>query len=84
MANHRNTHPDPVEGCFGCKALGIGVQTLQSRHGADPVQRVPVVADDGPRRGRPTGHHTIHWDGRQDATVRAPAVAVRSSTNEIA
>lgn len=83
MADHRRTHPDPVDGCFGCKALTVGVATLRSRHGVDPVQRIQVMAEDGPFRGRVTGHHDIHWDGRQDATVRAPAVTVAAQATEI-
>lgn len=82
MASHRWKHPEPVDGCFGCKALGVGVQTLRSRYGPDPVRRMPVVADDGPLRGRPTGYHTQHWDGRQDATIHAPAVAMTARTSE--
>ena len=79
---HRDRHPEPVPGCFGCKVSRLGFQALRSRHGADPVQRVPVVADDGPRRGRETGHHDVHWDGRQDATVRAPTLTVQTTVRE--
>lgn len=83
MASHRDTHPAHVEGCFGCKALTLSVATLKIRHGANPVQRVTVIADDGPRAGRVAGEHTVHWDGRQDATVRPPTVAVRAAVHEI-
>lgn len=78
MALHQRTHPTPVDGCFGCHVVGVGVQTLQIRHGPDPTRRVPIVADRGPSGGRETGHHTHHWDGRVDATVRPDTVRVRA------
>lgn len=83
MADHRVAHPEDVEGCFGCKTYGIGFQGLQSREGKDPVQRVPVRADEGPAAGRPIGEHKVHWDGRQDAVVRAPTTVVKATTQEI-
>jgi hypothetical protein len=57
MALHTRTHPEPVDGCFGCKAIGVGVQALQIRHGADPTRRVPVVREVGPTRGTVGGYH---------------------------
>ena len=80
MANHRDTHPTDVDGCFGCKALGVGYQGLQSRQGADPVQVVPVRGDVD---GRRVGEQHEHWDGRRDATVTAPSVLVKMKTQEI-
>jgi hypothetical protein len=82
---HLDHHPEPVEGCFGCKVLGIGWQGKQSAAGgrrADPVERQPVVADDGPSRGRVVGAHRVHWDGRQDARVQAPTVRLKAKTTE--
>lgn len=82
---HRDHHPVPVEGCFGCKVSTIGWQGRQSAAGgrrSDPTRAVPVVADDGPRRGRQVGQHTEHWDGRQDAQVKAPLVRLKARTTE--
>lgn len=79
---HIESHPQPVEGCFGCRVSGVGVQTLQMRHGKDPVQKIPVVGDDGPRAGRTVGRHDEHWDGRRDATVYAPAMTIETKTRE--
>lgn len=42
-----------------------------------------VVTETGPRRGTVGGTQTEHWDGRVDCTVHAPAVAVKSTTQEI-
>lgn len=66
---HLLKHPSPVPGCFGCKTINIGVQTLQIKYGKNPVQQVPVVAEEGRRGGRVVGRHAVHWDGRQDATA---------------
>ena len=82
MAIHSDRHPEPVPGCFGCKVSRVGFQGLRSRHGADPVQRVPVVADDGPRAGRVVGRHDVHWDGRQDATAHAPTITASTTVRE--
>jgi hypothetical protein len=79
---HRDRHPLPVEGCFGCKVTGLGFQGLRSRQGTDPVQKVPVVADEGPRAGRTVGRSDVHWDGRQDATVFAPRTTIETKTRE--
>ncbi len=80
--HQRRTHPRPVEGCDACRWSSVGVQTLQIREGADPVRHVPVVAEEGPRAGRVVGEHVQHWDGRQDATVHAPAVAMKARVSE--
>ena len=82
MANHRDTHPQDVEGCFGCKALGLGVQTLKIRHGADPTRKVPVIREEGRSAGTVGGFHTHHWDGRQDATVHAEPVPIKLGMRE--
>lgn len=70
MALHERTHPEPVDGCFGCKAIGVGVDTGKTvrtiRHPATPDGAGATV--------------TQHRDGRQDVTVHAPRVAVRSRT----
>jgi len=76
--DHRVSHPEPVEGCFGCKVRNVGVQTLQIKHGKNPVQRVPVIADEGPRAGRAVGRHVVHWDGRQDAVAQPAPIRVET------
>lgn len=75
---HTESHPVPVDGCFGCRVRNVGVQTLQIKYGADPVQTVPVVTEDGAARGRVGGAHRVHWDGRQDATVKPPTLAMET------
>lgn len=77
-----HSHTTPQPGCFGCKVKTLGFQGLRSRHGGDPVQNVPVVADDGPRAGKTVGRQEVHWDGRQDSTVYAPQVALKTKTSE--
>jgi hypothetical protein len=82
---HRDHHPSPVEGCFGCKVLGIGWQGKQSAAGgrrSNPIERRPVTADDGPAAGTTVGRHEVHWSGRQDAVVRAPTVHLKGTTTE--
>lgn len=79
---HSDHHPVPVAGCFGCHVSGIGFQGLQSRYGDNPVQKVPVVADDGARAGRPVGRNDVHWDGRSDATVYAPQLTIETKARE--
>lgn len=83
MANHRDHHPTPQPDCFGCRALGIGFQGLQSRHGADPVRLRPVVGEEGARAGRTVGRTDEHWDGRRDATVYAPKLTIDMKAREI-
>ena len=75
---HRDKHPNPVEGCFGCKVQNVGVQTLQIKHGKNPVQQGPVIADDGKRAGKPVGFHKVHWDGRQDAVAKPLPVKIKT------
>jgi hypothetical protein len=77
---HRHASPQPD--CFGCKVAGVGFQGLQSRQGPDPVERVPVVADDGARAGKPVGKRAVHWDGRTDATVFAPHLSIETKARE--
>lgn len=77
-----HSHQTPEAGCFGCKVRGIGFGSLRSRS-ADPVQTVPVVADDGARAGKTVGQHAIHWDGRTDATVYAPKLTIETKAREI-
>jgi hypothetical protein len=80
--SHRDHHPTPDPTCLGCKVLGLGFQGLQSAMGPDPVQQVPVVADDGARAGKTVGKNAVHWDGRQDATVYAPRLTIETKTRE--
>jgi hypothetical protein len=76
-----HSHATPVDGCFGCKVAGVGFGSLRSRS-ADPVQKVPVVADEGARAGQPVGQQSVHWDGRQDTTVFAPKLTLTTQTKE--
>jgi hypothetical protein len=76
--HHLLSHPSPVPGCFGCKTLNVGVQTLQIKYGANPIQKVPVVADDGKRAGSKVGFHKVHWDGRQDAVAMPAPMKIRT------
>lgn len=80
---HRSAHPEPVEDCFGCKVQGIGFQGLKSRQGADPTRTTPVITEEGPRAGAIGGVKTEHWDGRQDATVHAPALSTTATVKEL-
>lgn len=83
--SHREHHPKPVEGCFGCKVQGIGYQGRQSRAGgrrSDPTQNHPVTAEEGTRAGKTVGHHVEHWDGRQDAVVRPATLVMKATTEE--
>ncbi len=43
---------------------------------------VPVVADDGPRRGTEVGAKTEHWDGRTDAVARVETIRMRRTDVE--
>jgi hypothetical protein len=80
--SHRDHHPQPQPGCFGCKALGIGFQGLRSRDGSDPIQKRPVIADEGTRAGATVGRQDEHWDGRHDATVYAPQLTIETKARE--
>lgn len=77
-----HNHEAPKPDCFGCKVAGLGFQGLRSRLGRDPVERVPVVADEGTRAGKAVGRREVHWDGRQDATVFAPRLAIETKARE--
>jgi hypothetical protein len=76
--NHRDSHPIPVDDCFGCKVQNVGVQTLQIKHGNNPIQTVPVIADEGARAGKAVGHHKVHWDGRQDAVAQPAPIRIET------
>jgi hypothetical protein len=78
MPGHRFRHPTPVEGCNPCRWASVGVQTNRMTQGSDPVQRHPVIAEEGPRAGRVSGWHTEHWDGRQDATVTPSVLRLKT------
>jgi hypothetical protein len=80
--SHRDHHPTPQPGCFGCKALSVGFQGLRSAQGADPIRKQPVVADDGARAGRTVGRQDEHWDGRRDATIYAPRLTIETKARE--
>lgn len=76
MSRQRPHGPDC--GCFGCHVGSLAVATKKIRHGADPVERVPVIREVGPLAGTVGGFHTKHWDGRQDATVTPPPVRLKT------
>jgi hypothetical protein len=79
MGHHKDWHPQPVSGCFGCRTLDQGYLGLKSRRGPDPVQTVPVIADDGKRAGQRVGVQKVHWDGRQDAVAMPAPMKIRTS-----
>jgi hypothetical protein len=76
--NHLLAHPSPVPGCFGCKTIGQGFLGLKSRQGPNPIQTVPVIADDGRRAGKSVGYHKVHWDGKQDAVAKPAPIKIRT------
>lgn len=57
----------PVDGCFGCKVLGVGFD------GGHVTRTVPVLNDE---TGQRTGSHIQHRDGRQDALANPGTVKV--------
>lgn len=81
--SHLNYHPAPVEGCFGCKVSTLGFQGLRSRLGFNPIEKKPVIADDGARAGKAVGRNDVHWDGRQDTTVYAPKLTIETKAREV-
>lgn len=62
---HRTHHPDPVEGCFGCKVLGLGYDG----HVLTKTERVV-----NENNGGLAGTTTEHRDGRIDAVARPDTV----------
>ena len=56
------------------RRIGVGEPCRTFGRLTGTTRQRPVVADDGPMRGRTVGHQTDHWDGRVDATVKAPAI----------
>lgn len=42
-------------------------------------EKVPVINDDN---GKIAGHHTVHWDGKQDANAYLSPIAVKAKTRE--
>jgi hypothetical protein len=76
--SHRDLHPTPVEGCFGCHVSTLGFQGLRSRQGVDPVEKVKVIGDDGRRGGKVVGFHKKHWDGRQDVVAMPVPIKIKT------
>lgn len=71
---HSEHHPRPVDGCFGCKVMGIGYD------GQHTTQVKPVIGED---TGRVVGRTRDHRDGRRDAIARPETVVVsRRGGNE--
>lgn len=66
---HVESHPEPVEGCFGCKALTVGALMASS---ASNGTLTKTVTDD---HGTHQVDVTQHWGDRQDVMVRPPTVA---------
>lgn len=64
---HRDHHPRPVEGCFGCKVSTVGYDGRHLTRSATDERRATI---------------TEHRDGRQDVTVRAPGVRMRLAQTE--
>ena len=62
MAHHRDVHPDDVDGCFGCKVLGIGY---------DSHVTTRTTRDEA---GNDT---TEHRSGRVDIRINADPVKVQ-------
>lgn len=52
---HRQYHPQPVDGCFGCKVSGVGFDGGHLTRSTTDENRATI---------------TEHRDGRQDVTVR--------------
>jgi len=67
MASHRDAHPVAVEGCFGCKVIGIGY---------DSGVTTRVTRDEA---GNDTREHR---SGRVDIKINAPHIRVTSKTTE--
>lgn len=73
---HASHHPVPVDGCFGCKASTIGFD------GGNLLRRVPVMVEEGPRRGVVGGVMTEHRSGRVDAEVSPSSLVLQARTQE--
>lgn len=58
---HRDLHPEPVDGCFGCKALSVGFDGGTLTRAATDENNATL---------------TEHRDGRVDVTVRPKPTAV--------
>jgi hypothetical protein len=58
---HRDLHPTLVEGCIGCKVLGLGY---------DGGHLTRAVTDEH------NNTTTYHRSGRQDVLIRAPRVTL--------
>jgi hypothetical protein len=64
---HREHHPIPIEGCFGCKVSGVAFDGGHLTRSAVDEHRSTI---------------TEHRDGRQDVTVRPPRVRMRLAQTE--
>lgn len=68
MTLHRaRTHPQYVEGCFGCKVGGVGY---------DGKHMTKATTDDMKNTT------TEHRDGRQDVLIRAPHIVMQTYAKE--
>jgi hypothetical protein len=70
--SHRRFHPAPVDDCFGCKVASIGYDggtTSRANRITGTPESLPATV-------------TEHRDGRQDVTVHAPAIRMRTSVHE--
>lgn len=65
--HHREFHPQPVDGCMGCKVLGLG-------YDGGHLTKVSVVPNEA--TGQVAGQTTEHRDGRQDAIARPESLVV--------
>lgn len=58
------------------RRIGVGEpQHVYGRH-VGRTNTTPVIADDGPRAGRPVGTRTEHWSGRVDAKATSAQISV--------
>jgi len=64
---HKRFHPQPVEGCFGCKVARLGFDGRHLTKSTTDENRATV---------------TEHRDGRQDVTVRPKALRYRTQVEE--
>lgn len=62
--------------------IGVGESSRAFPTKVGTTRKRPVIVEEGPNRGNVGGHHTDHWDGRVDATVK-PNVIQRKMKVEI-
>lgn len=74
---HRRTHPKPVEGCFGCKVLGVNL-SMEAAPSRAAGARVKEVADRERRWDRDMGaYKRMRRDGVQPKRIDGAAEVER-------